>query len=212
MADWVTISSLATAGGTLVLAGATFASVRSANRAARVAERTLLVGLRPVLVPSRQEDPTERVEFAEGLTFSVPGGAALLEDTGDVIYMALTLRNVGSGLAVLLGWHIWEGLVRGDQGYADPGDFRITVRDIYIAAGDTGYWQGVLRDPDDAWRPMVRAAMSRRTPLTLDVMYGDHEGSQREISRFGIRPDGETAWSGQVGRHWSLDGPDPHPR
>jgi hypothetical protein len=30
----VTISALATAGGTLVLAGATFASVRSANRAA----------------------------------------------------------------------------------------------------------------------------------------------------------------------------------
>ena len=39
MADWVTISSLATAGGTLVLAVATFSSVRSANRSARVAER-----------------------------------------------------------------------------------------------------------------------------------------------------------------------------
>ena len=36
--DWATISSLATAGGTLVLAVATFASVRSANRSARVAE------------------------------------------------------------------------------------------------------------------------------------------------------------------------------
>jgi hypothetical protein len=32
MADWVTISSLATAGGTLVLAGATFASVRRPAR------------------------------------------------------------------------------------------------------------------------------------------------------------------------------------
>ena len=39
MADWVTISSLATAGGTLVLAVATFSSVRSANRSARVAEQ-----------------------------------------------------------------------------------------------------------------------------------------------------------------------------
>lgn len=51
--DWTTISSLATAGGTLVLAVATFASVRSANRAARLAEQSLLVGLRPVLMPSR---------------------------------------------------------------------------------------------------------------------------------------------------------------
>ena len=46
MTDWVTISSLATAGGTLVLAVATFSSVRSANRSARVAERSLLAGLR----------------------------------------------------------------------------------------------------------------------------------------------------------------------
>jgi len=31
MADWVTISALATAGGTMVLTAATFASMRSAN-------------------------------------------------------------------------------------------------------------------------------------------------------------------------------------
>ena len=42
MADWVMISALTTGGGTLVLASATFASVRSANRASRVAERSLL--------------------------------------------------------------------------------------------------------------------------------------------------------------------------
>ena len=42
MTDWVTISSLATAGGTLILAVATFSATRSANRSARVAERALL--------------------------------------------------------------------------------------------------------------------------------------------------------------------------
>jgi hypothetical protein len=35
--DWATIASLATAGGTLVLAVSTFASVKSANRRARLA-------------------------------------------------------------------------------------------------------------------------------------------------------------------------------
>ena len=64
MADWSTISSLATAGGTLVLAAATFYAVRSSNRSARVAERSLLAGMRPVLVPSRLEDPPEKVLFA----------------------------------------------------------------------------------------------------------------------------------------------------
>src|SRR6266571_3487102 len=38
MADWATISSLATAGGTLVLAAATYSAVRSANRSAATAE------------------------------------------------------------------------------------------------------------------------------------------------------------------------------
>jgi hypothetical protein len=40
MADITTIAELGTAGGTLILAVATFGSVRSANRAARVAERS----------------------------------------------------------------------------------------------------------------------------------------------------------------------------
>jgi len=41
-----------TAAGTLVLAAATFAAVRSSNRSARVAERALLAGLRPVPDPA----------------------------------------------------------------------------------------------------------------------------------------------------------------
>src|ERR1019366_2232510 len=39
--DTSTIASLATAGGTLILAVATFSSTRSANRAARVSEQAL---------------------------------------------------------------------------------------------------------------------------------------------------------------------------
>ncbi|MGZ4592973.1 MAG: hypothetical protein ACXV3C_03850 [Actinomycetes bacterium] len=66
MVDWATVSSLATAAGTLVLAAATFASVRSANRAARAAERSLLAGLRPVLLPSRLQDAPEKIHFVDG--------------------------------------------------------------------------------------------------------------------------------------------------
>lgn len=55
--DWATVAGLATALGTLVLAVATFSAVRSANRTARAAERSLLAGLRPVLMAS----PARRV-------------------------------------------------------------------------------------------------------------------------------------------------------
>ena len=106
MADWVTISSLATAGGTLVLAVATFSSVRSANRSARVAERSLTAGMLPVLIPSREEDPPERLRFGDEQMLTVPGhgGSVVLGDS--VIYMAIGLRNGGSGLAVMQGWHV----------------------------------------------------------------------------------------------------------
>ena len=61
MSDWATISSMATAGGTLMLAVATFGSIRSANRAARVAERALLINTRPLLVAAHPEDPVQKV-------------------------------------------------------------------------------------------------------------------------------------------------------
>ncbi|HTT51648.1 MAG TPA: hypothetical protein VMH35_09645 [Streptosporangiaceae bacterium] len=71
MTDWAAISSLATAGRTLVLV-ATFASVRSANRAARVAEQSLLDGLLPLLVTSRMQDPAEKVAFVGQHWIRVP--------------------------------------------------------------------------------------------------------------------------------------------
>lgn len=63
MADAATIASLATAGGTLVLAIATFSATRSANRSARIAERALDLNLRPVLIPAHEWDAAERVTF-----------------------------------------------------------------------------------------------------------------------------------------------------
>jgi hypothetical protein len=78
--DWTTISSLATAAGTLVLGVATFASVRSANRAARAAEASLLAGLRPLLVPSRLQDPPQKVSYVDQHWLRIEGGRAV---TGD---------------------------------------------------------------------------------------------------------------------------------
>lgn len=77
MTSWQTASSLATGAGTLVLAIATFASVRSANRAARVAEIALQVRLRPLLVPSRLQDPEQKVPSATAVTSGYPAAARL---------------------------------------------------------------------------------------------------------------------------------------
>jgi hypothetical protein len=210
MADWTTISSLATAGGTLVLAVATFAAVRSANRSARATERALLVGIRPVLMASRLQDPPEKVGFQDDHWLNVPGGHAAIEMTDDAIYMAVALRNAGTGLAVLDRWDFYgERRAGGEQTYRDPATFRRLTRDLYLSANDRGFWQGALRDPTEPIFAEAREAIEARRPMTLDLLYGDHEGGQRTISRFAIIPAAEGEWLAAVGRHWNLDGASP---
>jgi hypothetical protein len=209
MADWVTISSLATAGGTLVLAVATFASVRSANRAARVAERSLLLGIRPLLAPSRLDtDPVEEVTFGTGRIFRVAAGTALVEDEGDSIYLAMPLRNVGAGIAVIHGWKLhptWDP----QASRPEPDSFRPQTRDLYVPSGDTSFWQGGLYAVDGEAKDGVRRALGAEERIMLDLLYGDHEGGQRTISRFIFYfRDGRQLTS--VVRHWSLDAADPH--
>src|SRR3954469_9795462 len=133
-ADWVTISALATAAGTLVLALATFASVRSANRAARVAERSLLAGLRPLLLPSRLDDPPQKIGFVDDKWFLAEGGRGIAEAADSAVYLAIPLRNVGSGIAVLHGWHFHsvEELVRVLDEHLDPAEFTRLTRDLYV--------------------------------------------------------------------------------
>src|SRR6202165_2211725 len=108
MADWVTISALATAGGTLVLALATFASVRSGNGVSRLAELSLLAGLRPLLMPSKLDDTMQKVNFVDRHFVQVPGGSGAAEVSDNAVYLVMSLRNVGSGIAVLHGWSLIE--------------------------------------------------------------------------------------------------------
>ena len=41
---------------------------------------------------------------------TVPGGGAELEVTDAAVYMAISVRNVGTGLAVMRGWRVGIGL------------------------------------------------------------------------------------------------------
>jgi hypothetical protein len=144
--DWVAISSLATAGGTLALAGATFSATRSANRSAGVAEQALEEQRRPLLMHARLDDPAQTIVFADGHWIRVEGSGAAIEEEGGMIYLGLGLRNAGTGIAILQGWYLWPRLVHADIGPAD--EFRRQIRDIYVAAGDLGLWQGALDASD----------------------------------------------------------------
>ena len=210
MTDWATTSSLATAAGTLVLAVATFASVRSANRAARTAERALQVGIRPLLMPSRFDDPVEKVMWGDDHWAKIGAGRAAVELTGSIIYLAIPLRNVASGIAVLQGWHAKPAPSDPKEPHADPEEFRRQIRDLYVPGGDLGYWQGALRDPGEVAYKELFDAIEQRRRITVELLYSDHEGGQRAIGRFALNPrDGGDDWLCTMARVWNLDRPDP---
>ena len=210
MADLADIASLATAGGTLILGVATFASVRSANRVARLAERSLLAGLRPVLAPTRLQDPEQKITWGDEHWTRLGGGMAGVEVVGDVIYLSLPLRNVGSGMAVLHGWYPWADFAGADHPHPEPADFRRQTRDLYVPSGDIGFWQGALRDPAEPIFGEVASAITEHRRFSVDLLYSDHEGGQRAVSRFGFSPtQSGDVWLALVARHWNLDRADP---
>jgi hypothetical protein len=229
--DWATIANLATALGTLVLAVATFSAVRSANLSARVAQKSLLVGLRPVLMTSRRDDPTQKVNFGDKKWVKIPGGGAVGEvggggdgtmGTDEAVYLAIALRNAGSGIAVLHGWRFYPDWHRDDQ-HAPLEEFERQTRDLYIPVGDIGFWQGAFRNPEDPRYGPARKVIEARQPWTVDLLYGDHEGGQRAVTRFtmlplSMHPDADppggsaevvTGWFASQSRHWNIDRPDP---
>jgi hypothetical protein len=210
VADWTTISSLATAGGTLILAIATFSSVRSANRSARTAERALEIGLRPVLVPSRLSDPAEKITWRGGRKTLVQGGRASIEEEDGVIFLAMSLRNVGAGIAVLQGWRVLPGRPEAIPSQPDAESFRRQGRDLYVPPGDVSFWQGRIQASEDEEEfSAIQASIAAREGLTVLLCYSDHEGGQRTISLFLLSPGADQYWLVSVVRHWNLDRPDP---
>jgi hypothetical protein len=141
----------------------------------------------------------------------VEGGQGLAEVGESAVYLAIPVRNVGSGIAVLHGWTFFgaERLGSDLPEHRDPEEFTGLARDLYIPVGDVGFWQGAFRDPGADEFAQARNAIERRLALIVDVLYGDHEGGQRTITRFALRPHGETGWTVTSAKHWNIDRDDP---
>jgi hypothetical protein len=210
--NWATISSIVTGVATLVLAVATFAAVRSSNRSARIAEAALQEQRRPVLSPSRFDDPVQKLMFVEGHWIHAEGGTASVEHIDGRVYLGANLRNVGSGIAVCQAWTARGELVTTRQmpNHAPLDEFRLQSRDLYIPNGDVGMWQGAMRDPDDPRRAELARAIDARGTISLELLYTDQIGQQRTITRFGLVPTADR-WLVSVTRHWYLDWDGPRP-
>jgi hypothetical protein len=180
-----------------------------------------------VLVSARTDDPETKILFGDGQKFLVPAGTALVEEIDDVVYLGIPLRNVGAGLAVLQRYDLLteyelqdphqpvnEGVrERLNRHHRPIENFREQQRDIYIAPGDTGYWHAALRDgEDEVHAEVTRALGAGPQPISVDLLYGDHEGGQYTVSRFVALPTEEGRWLCNVVFHWTIESPDPRER
>jgi hypothetical protein len=210
MADWATISSLATAGGTLVLAVATFAAVKSSQRSARVAEQALQEQRRPLFVQSRADDPRQKIMFGDQHWVTVEGSRGAAEHMDGTVYLVMSLRNIGAGIGVCQGWAVRPGLQRRVDDHVPEEQFRDQLRDLYIPAGDVGLWQGAIRDADDPQHREIADAIGRNEPVSIELLYSDQVGEQRTVSRYSLIPfareeSEEVNWMVSGSRHWYLD-------
>ena len=103
-----------------------------------------------MLVTSKLEDPVQKVTWIGDHWSHVGGSEASVELAEDGnIYLVISLRNVGAGIAVMFGWSFMPELAySNDASTRTPTSFRMQSRDIYIAAGDVGFWQAAIRDTE----------------------------------------------------------------
>jgi hypothetical protein len=150
--------------------------------------------------------------FIDGYWVSAAGGRAVADHVDGIVYLAISLRNVGSGIGVCQGWvaRTGFGASRDMPTHAEEQEFRVQGRDLYIPAGDVGMWQGALRNPDDPVRAAIAEAIDSRRPFSVEVLYTDQVGHQRTITRFGLFPAADS-WLASVTRHWYLDWDGPRP-
>ena len=74
-----------------------------------------------------------------------------------------------------------------------PEDFRPQTRALRIAPGDVAFWRGALRDETDPLQKAVASAVTEGA-LTVDLLYLDHEGGQRTVSRFSLIRREDEQW------------------
>ena len=176
-----------------------------------MAELSLLAGLRPLLVESGESAETLRVNFHDIQGIAVPGGRAAVELVEERLYVVLSLRNVGSGIAVLHGGTLYPRRPSGNLATPDVDSYRRLRRDLYIPPGDIGFWQIAWR-PDEVAAPREILDAVENGYLVADVLYGDFEGGQRAVVRFGLAREDDGAWHMTTVRHWQVDRDEPRER
>jgi hypothetical protein len=101
----------------------------------------------------------QKVRWGDGHWAALPPGRAILQEEDGVVYMAMSLQNVGAGTAVILGWRVDAGqlinlnaspeemLAQPQMARPDPDTFRHQTRDLYSPPHDLSFWWAANDQP-----------------------------------------------------------------
>jgi hypothetical protein len=147
---------------------------------------------------------------------TLKGGRAVVEVIDDIVYLAMQVRNVGSGMAVIEAWNPRPGQAKSQDDWSTIEEFRDQTRALWIAPGDVGFWQGALREPADPISAQIRKSIAEEGVVSVDLLYRDHEGGQRTVSRFSIvktdvgKEDDLAGWWPSLSNHHAFDSGEHH--
>src|SRR5206468_2889930 len=105
-----------------------------------------------------------------------------------VVYMIISVRNVGRGLAVLHGWALPPDRMSERMPLSE---FHLLQRDIFVAPDYDGFVQVASRDPESKEFAALVGG-ERSGVFWIDLLYSDIESTQRLVTRFAVTtaPDG----------------------
>lgn len=152
--------------------------------------------------PAREDDVGRRT-LGDG-----PRRSRIRRETDGNIYLAMSLRNVGADRRVAeLASRRWTPPRR--SSLPDRDQFHRQGRDRSVPPGGTSFWQGALRDQDDETYRTIHDAIVSGDSVTIHLLYSDHEGGQRAVTRFSLTRCDDSEWISSVIRHWNLDRDEP---
>lgn len=181
------------------LVTATIALAVATVTVALLSARQIKHNLLPIMVPARPDGRKRVARFTLEKHVTIRNADTYAEFDGDGVCLAVCLRNIGSGVAVLKGFDASPNDSAEPASYDVPSlsRFASALHALYLGPGDAAYlaiFTSLDSSRTDAYE-VVQETVPNGASLLLDLVYTDHSGGQLTISRL------ELEWATDVDRY-----------
>jgi hypothetical protein len=166
----------------------------SALISAQETKRDLL----PVIIPAKAHGIKWIVRFTPHKHVVLENFDSYTDEDDQYVYFAVALRNIGAGIAVVLGTDASPKADLDDlvpKHVAPLSGMRRMARNMYLAKSDAAYLVFWTTSASSGIYKVIYDAVPKRQDIVLDLIYSDQDGRQMTVSRF------ELSWAMDVNRY-----------